>query len=210
MEKNCLHCGGVFIEARHQANRQLYCSKKCANRHRHKSSEFLSKDRKWREENHEHIRKYMREWRTKNQEKIKEYAAKHRPKSRERNLKRYYENHEINKVRAKAERKIRLYGVTPGKYQEMLDAQNGECAICRKPQRDDRPLCIDHCHRSGKVRGLLCDRCNTRLAAIEDESYHRKALAYLNDHADGYSVQWKSFHAQFVSENPICENARTQ
>lgn len=59
------------------------------------------------------------------------------------------------------------YGITLEDYQRMWIAQLGLCAICwREPE--GRDLVVDHDHATGKVRGLLCDRCNTGMGQFED------------------------------------------
>lgn len=62
---------------------------------------------------------------------------------------------------------IRKFGIDAGVYELMLDAQSGGCAICREPPPDDRKLCVDHCHSTGVVRGLLCPACNRALGWAE-------------------------------------------
>jgi hypothetical protein len=84
----------------------------------------------------------------------------------------------------------RKFGVTVEQYNAMLLRQGGLCAICRggetiragkgfnpnKPRR----LAVDHCHRTGGVRGLLCFNCNIALGKFgEDIERIRRALAYL-------------------------------
>lgn len=71
----------------------------------------------------------------------------------------------------------RAYGLTPAEYYEILAQQNGGCAICgsRTPggmtmKRNDPIFAVDHCHATGKVRGLLCDKCNHALGLINDNS----------------------------------------
>lgn len=59
------------------------------------------------------------------------------------------------------------YGITPQQYDEMLAAQNGVCAACKGQPRQGRPLCIDHCHKTKKIRGLLCDACNVCAGHLE-------------------------------------------
>jgi len=72
----------------------------------------------------------------------------------------------------------RLYKLSPAEYEEMLRAQDGVCAICR--QTPPYPLYIDHCHRTGRVRGLLCAPCNTGLGMFRDSPERAmRAAAYL-------------------------------
>jgi hypothetical protein len=73
----------------------------------------------------------------------------------------------------------RKYGLSEDSYQLLLIAQNGVCAICQKHQRKQR-LSIDHDHRTGKVRGLLCTRCNRNLGRWYDSAaLLQRAAAYL-------------------------------
>lgn len=60
-------------------------------------------------------------------------------------------------------------------YSEALEArlrlhteQNGLCAICKLPEASDRSLSLDHCHETGKIRGLLCNACNVGLGSFRD------------------------------------------
>lgn len=58
----------------------------------------------------------------------------------------------------------KLYGISETDYQQMLIDQQNQCGICKK----SKPLVVDHCHQTGKIRGLLCHRCNSSLAAFGD------------------------------------------
>jgi hypothetical protein len=72
----------------------------------------------------------------------------------------------------------RLYGISAAEYDALLAKQGGVCAICRK--RSKRRLCVDHCHRTGTIRGLLCHACNLGLGSLkEDQASLVAALAYL-------------------------------
>ena len=66
--------------------------------------------------------------------------------------------------------KFSKYGITPEKHQEMRDFSNNTCYVCKKPGSDawNKSLCIDHCHTTGKVRGLLCNPCNVALGCVTD------------------------------------------
>lgn len=60
------------------------------------------------------------------------------------------------------------FGITEGEYDELLDLQDGRCAICGSLP-GGKALAVDHCHTSGKVRGLLCLKCNTALGLMGDD-----------------------------------------
>lgn len=67
----------------------------------------------------------------------------------------------------------RIYGMDEARYKLMLESQNGVCAICKQSEtvKQNKTLCrlsIDHHHATGKIRELLCFRCNTMVAYIEN------------------------------------------
>lgn len=64
--------------------------------------------------------------------------------------------------------KVKKYGLTEQCYASMMDAQGGVCAICKDPPKQRR-LAVDHCHTSGKIRGLLCGPCNVSLGQFKDD-----------------------------------------
>ncbi len=78
-----------------------------------------------------------------------------------------------------------MYGITPARVDEMFMEQGGVCAICRLPAEmlpsgKRKRLNIDHCHLTGKVRGLLCSKCNKGIGQLNDDpDLLRKAVAYL-------------------------------
>lgn len=75
----------------------------------------------------------------------------------------------------------RLYGITLDEYNKMLAHQGGCCAICMETASSR--LHVDHCHSTGKVRGLLCSKCNTGLGAYRDNTELLKAAVdYLEKH----------------------------
>jgi hypothetical protein len=68
----------------------------------------------------------------------------------------------------------KTYGLTSEEYKKLLDDQKGVCYLCHQPETRKRrgallPLCLDHCHQSGKVRKFLCFRCNTVLGMVEED-----------------------------------------
>lgn len=105
-------------------------------------------------------------------EKKKERARKSRiwhHQNRDRALARQkkYRDENPDKVRA-TQRKSR-YGVTQEQYDNLLIEQAYCCAICVLPPRKGRPLSVDHCHTTGKIRGLLCNKCNLTLGRFGDD-----------------------------------------
>ena len=78
---------------------------------------------------------------------------------------------------------LKKYGMTVGEYEDMVAAQEGRCAICgtTKPGSNGAvSWCVDHCHKTGAVRGLLCMGCNVGLGKFRDDpGLLEKAAAYL-------------------------------
>jgi len=73
----------------------------------------------------------------------------------------------------------KLYGIDSEIYHAMLNTQGGVCAICSAPPTKKR-LAVDHDHKTGKNRGLLCAMCNHALERMESiPDWHEKAIAYL-------------------------------
>lgn len=78
--------------------------------------------------------------------------------------------------------RCRQYGITPEDYAHLLERQDGKCAICRRPLGRRRQT-IDHCHRSGRVRGIVHWNCNLVIGcANEDANVLVGAISYLARH----------------------------
>jgi len=73
---------------------------------------------------------------------------------------------------------IKKYGLTLEEFTAMLEKQKGVCAICGNPEIK-RMLSIDHNHKTGYVRGLLCTACNFKLGVIENKEFINKAHKYI-------------------------------
>ncbi len=97
--------------------------------------------------------------------------------------KAYYD---LNKDKIRSKVLLKNYGIDSEEYDGLLSSQNGVCAICRQPEMLKRrgktaPLSVDHDHTTGKIRGLLCSRCNTGLGLFRDDTKLLKAATwYIN------------------------------
>jgi hypothetical protein len=113
-------------------------------------------------------------WRQGNPDRTREYDRTHNRKRKP-----------LSPEQRQARRAYRLqwrYGLSIEEFDALLEQQDGTCAICPVVISDGsgRRLHVDHDHDTGKVRGLLCQKCNTALGAFgESPERLRKALAYL-------------------------------
>lgn len=114
----------------------------------------------------------------------RQYYIEHREEIRKSQQKYYINNREKIRKRARiwAKEKGRYskYGITKRTFERMLEEQDNKCKICGIDFIGILPsdIHIDHCHKTGKVRGLLCRKCNQSLWL---ESYWKKATEYLNE-----------------------------
>lgn len=77
----------------------------------------------------------------------------------------------------------KAYGISYQEYLTMLDAQQNCCAICGEHKDNfSRAFAVDHCHDTGKVRGLLCGNCNTGIGNLRDDiGLLERAIEYLKN-----------------------------
>lgn len=111
------------------------------------------------------LRERCRQYYLKHREKIKQQAkiwrTKHPKKLRAYTLKRHYR-------------------ITNKQYHQLLKRQNNHCAICKKLPRKRKHLGVDHDHKTGKIRGLLCENCNKALGMLyEDIKILKQTIKYL-------------------------------
>lgn len=84
--------------------------------------------------------------------------------------------------RAREARYAKMYGLRPGEYRLIYDAQGGRCAICPRAIGRTKRLAVDHDHKTGLVRGLLCSVCNRHLGHIRDDvETAQRIVQYLLD-----------------------------
>jgi hypothetical protein len=101
----------------------------------------------------------------------------------------YYRNLNKNGASYVSKRYYLKYGITLEEYDRLFKAQDGKCAICKQVERrvvnhsrdkESRRLSLDHCHKTGKIRGLLCGDCNPALGNLRDSATILKlAIQYL-------------------------------
>ena len=118
--------------------------------------------KKWDAENKDRRKEWKKKWKKENPEKIKEHSRKAQLK--------------------------RKYGITLEKYKELLWLQDGHCVFCDRTPDQERygVLCVDHDHKTGKIRGLLCITHNRALGVFGDnEEGLLKALRYVRGKVQG-------------------------
>jgi hypothetical protein len=104
---------------------------------------------------------------------------------RAKNKDRYNEN--MRKLRATDKEMFknidlkRTHGITIDDYNKMLKEQDHKCKICKKSNPSSkRTLAVDHDHKTGKIRGLLCYGCNRALHTLDNSDLFEAAVDYLN------------------------------
>jgi hypothetical protein len=109
---------------------------------------------------------YARRWRKDNKDRTNEYGRDRYHRNLEESRKYYRDRNRRRRMGAGADEKA----------DELLVAQGGKCAICFSPD----PNQLDHCHDTGKIRGVLCVRCNLGLGAFADDpTLLEQAIEYL-------------------------------
>lgn len=173
ISKVCGYCNKNFIAKRETAK---WCSVNCSGmaayyRNKEKCLEYRQK---WKTENREVYLKQQRH-------KAKEQYAKNPEAGRKATAKWRRKNPEKNK-KISASSKLKVsYGITLKDYETLEKSQNGVCKICQKPEKGKR-LAVDHCHETGKIRGLLCQKCNRALGMFHDDpQLLKKAIKYLKE-----------------------------
>lgn len=104
----------------------------------------------WYVKNKERLSELSRKWRQSNPEKILSYTLKH---------------------------SLKRYGLTPKDFEQLISSQSGKCAVCKVTFTKISPPCVDHCHKTGTVRGLLCKKCNFMLGLANDSPSLLKAAS---------------------------------
>lgn len=159
------HPDGCYIQC-------IQCRREQSNRTYLRNKENRLKEAAlYREENRERLAIWARNDRAANKEKYAGYHSRYR-------LRRFKEL-------------LKRYNLTLDDYNLLLKKQKNKCAICKCPETRREPnsekicrLCIDHCHSTKKVRGLLCSACNSALGKFkENPKLLKSAIGYLRKHS---------------------------
>lgn len=178
----------MTIEERQKYNKQWRLNNKDKlKKYSDKWKEYIKRyGKQWQLDNKDKLKKYRKQYISKHKEHRKQYRKQYRLNNIDK-LKKYYKlyNHK-NKEKIKYNtlnyNLRKLYGITIDEYEEKLLEQCGNCAICNRPSSDyKRRLHVDHNHITGKIRGLLCVKCNNGLGCFGEEvSILNNAIKYLN------------------------------
>lgn len=115
----------------------------------------------------EKYKEQRRQFREANREKLRAIAREDYRRNRSRKI-----------AQACAYQRRRRYGITDEEYARMVTACGGRCAVCReRPVGRFAALCVDHDHKTGAVRGMLCHGCNTALGMLKEDPLRIRALA---------------------------------
>jgi hypothetical protein len=120
-------------------------------------------------------------WYRANRARVIAHASAWQRANAERYSQRQREYREAGRRDYRAEHLRWAFGITQADYVDMLDAQRGGCAICGARPVDGGHLHVDHDHSTGRIRGLLCFRCNNALGLLKDDrSRLQRAAEYVD------------------------------
>ena len=114
----------------------------------------------------------------------KEKRRKYRQQKHRLAKRREYENQDVRLKFNRRQLLNKKYGISPEDHDRMLETQEYKCAICKtsNPKGPGNKLHIDHCHETGKARGLLCSRCNIGIGKFKDSiQILGKVIEYLKN-----------------------------
>ena len=165
-KQNCLNCKKEFNP---RNCRNKFCSKYCCHHVRYLRLKQIPG-------------KMAMNYKLRNIAKRKKYALEHP------NVKPYGRDPKLVRQNYRRTQLLKNYGIYLEQYENILNQQNGVCAICKKVQTKRR-LAVDHDHVTGLVRGLLCTSCNVGLGLLKDDcTLLNEAIKYLTKHRAGETI----------------------
>lgn len=125
----------------------------------------IARNKAWYRKNKERAIAHAKKWQDANPERVRDYQRQYRID----HAQQFREGH----LR-------RVFDLTADQYQALLNAQAGGCALCGRAPQPGRSLHVDHDHKTGTIRGLLCFRCNVGIGHFrEDKLRLADAIVYL-------------------------------
>jgi len=166
-------------------SRREYMKKYDKERYRKNRTSEIARAIKWYEDNKEEILKRKHVYYMKNKERIKANKNKWYNKNKKVLAKKARVYQVQNPELRRSTILKNKYGITLKEYNVILKKQKYKCAICNitntsSKRKYNKYLSVDHCHKTNKVRGLLCDFCNNGLGRFKDSvRFLLKAIKYL-------------------------------
>jgi len=167
------------IEKRREESR-LYAEKN--------KEKYIKNAIKWNKDNPERYKEIKKQYKKRNEKKCKEWHKNWAKKNPER-YKKYREDY-LNKPGVKERYKKYMENYNLRRREKLVGEPKPEkCPVCgRKPDKNRKgkgKICVDHCHKTGKIRGWLCDDCNCALGRVDDKIDILKGLIkYLKKYED--------------------------
>lgn len=166
----CAECGSVFNVMPYKEKKAKYCSKKCKDKNMGKhltpfpKQEFCKRG---------HLMSTYRVY-CKNGDTLCSKC------DRQRTYQYRRDNPEREKLYKRRHKLKKLYGMSINDVEEMIKKQKGSCKICQGTFNTIIRPRVDHDHSNGKIRGILCNRCNTGLGLFRDnETFLSRASSYI-------------------------------
>ncbi len=150
-------------------------TKKCSKCQTEKPLDSFCKNRGMKDGLNNNCKDCVKKYTEENKERVRKYKSDY-----------YYANREKCIERDRKNSLKRKYNVTVEWYEAQLEKQNGKCMICGAAESGgiSPTLHVDHNHKTGQVRGLLCRPCNTGIGLFkEDVNLIEKAIEYVNRHS---------------------------
>lgn len=178
-------------------------SKKASEKYKKNKEAYKERTKKYRKNNVDKVKERNKRWYTENKDECLKKSQEYYSNNLEKVKVRHKEYERVNRDKFnKATKKwrvtnpdksalsfrkqtLRKYGLTPESYSEMMLGQGNKCKICGNTFSDKSLItkpAVDHCHKTSKIRGILCGRCNLAIGNFNDSvELLKKAIQYLKE-----------------------------
>lgn len=176
----CSECGVIGCQLTKTKCRKCYQKQKDQEKYYKDPAKAMQKVKEWQDAHPERVKEVKRESYHRHREELLAKGKIYRDANKDEIGERVRARYAANKEEFKYKRIAQVYGLGKEEYLEMVKDQDSACAICKV----ETTLVIDHDHKTGKVRQLLCGDCNTTLGFIERRGIDVFASAgeYLKTH----------------------------